>query len=310
MSSVFRRRWQFHARRLKAGLDALIGVAAVALFKLLRRIDPDRMANFAGPFMRRLGPWLPEHRTGRDNLRAAFPEKSAAEIEEILGGVWDNLGRVGAEFAHLDRLWEYDFERPNAGRIEFTPRSMQLFLELRDDGKPALVFAAHLANWELPPLSAGAYDMPAAVVYRRPNLGAIADAIIPLRAGHMGELIPSDRAAPIRAARALERGAHVGMLVDQHFGEGVDVIFFGRRCKANPLIARLARHFDCPIHGIRAIRLPRGRFRAEITEAIAPPRDAAGRIDVEGTMQAITSVVEGWVREHPEQWLWLHRRWR
>ena len=65
--------------------------------------------------------------------------------------------------------------------------------------------------------------MPAAVVYRRPNLGAIADAIIPLRAGNMGELIPSDRAAPIRAARALERGAHVGMLVDQHFGQGVDV---------------------------------------------------------------------------------------
>jgi KDO2-lipid IV(A) lauroyltransferase len=310
MRSAFRRRWQFYARSLKRGLDAPVGFMAVGLFKLLRRIDPDRMANFAGPFMRTIGPWRPEHRTGRANLRAAFPEKSDAEIEKILAGVWDNLGRVVAEFAHLDRLWEYDFERPNAGRIEFSARSMQLFLKLRDDGKPALVFAAHLANWELPPLSAGAYDMAAAVVYRRPNLGAIADAIIPLRAGQMGELIPSDRAAPIRAARALERGAHVGMLVDQHFGEGIDVMFFGRRCKANPLIARLARHFDCPIHGIRAIRLPHGRFRAEITEAIEPPRDDEGRIDIAGTMQAITAAVEGWVREYPEQWLWLHRRWR
>jgi hypothetical protein len=67
--------------------------------------------------------------------------------------------------------------------------------------------------------------------------------------------------APVRAARALERGPHVGMLVDQHFTQGVDVTFFGRRCNANPLIARLARHFDCPIRGIRAIRLPRGSFR-------------------------------------------------
>ena len=207
-------------------------------------------------------------------------------------------------------MWDYDFDRPNAGRIEFAPRSMELFLRLRDDGKPALVFAAHLANWELPPLAAGAYDMPAAVVYRRPNLGAVAEAIIPLRAVSMGELIPSDRAAPIRVARALEKGVHVGMLVDQHFGQGVDVMFFGRRCKANPLIARVARHFDCPIHGVRAIRLPGGRFRAEITEAIEAPRDAGGRIDVQATMQAITSVVESWVREHPEQWLWLHRRWR
>ena len=61
--------------------------------------------------MRRLGPWLPEHRVGRANLAAAFPEKSPAEIEQILRGVWDNLGRVGAEFAHLDRLWDYDPSR-------------------------------------------------------------------------------------------------------------------------------------------------------------------------------------------------------
>jgi Kdo2-lipid IVA lauroyltransferase/acyltransferase len=304
------RRIQRYVQHLKRGVDALVGLAAVALLKLLRRTDPDRMGDFAGKFMRTLGPWLPEHRVGRANLVAAFPEKSAAEIETILGGVWDNLGRVAAEFAHIDRLWDYDFDRPNAGRIEFTPRSMQLFLRLRDDGKPALVFAAHLANWEIPPLAASAYEMPAAVVYRRPNLGAVAEAIIPLRAGNMGELIPSDRATPIKVARALEKGAHVGMLVDQHFGQGVDVMFFGRRCKANPLIARLARHFDCPIHGVRAIRLPRGRFRGEITEAIEAPRDASGRIDVDATMQAITSVVESWIREYPDQWLWLHRRWR
>jgi Kdo2-lipid IVA lauroyltransferase/acyltransferase len=307
---AFRRRLQRFGRHLKRGVDALVGFAAVAVLKVLRRTDPDRMANFAGRFMRTLGPWLPEHRIGKANLIAAFPEKSAAEIETILAGVWDNLGRVAAEFAHIDRLWDYDFDHPNAGRIEFTPRSMQLFLRLRDDGKPALVFAAHLANWELPPLAASAYEMPAAVVYRRPNLGAVAEAIIPIRAGSMGELIPSDRATPIKVARALEKGAHVGMLIDQHFGQGVDVMFFGRRCKANPLIARLARHFDCPIHGVRAIRLPHGRFRAEITEAIEAPRDAAGRIDIEATMQAITSVVESWVREYPDQWLWLHRRWR
>ena len=61
---------------------------------------------------------------------------------------------------------------------------------------------------------------------------------------------------------------------------------------------------------IRVVRQPGGLFQIHVTEAIEPPRDANGKIDVEGTMQAITSVIEGWVREHPEQWLWLHRRWR
>jgi KDO2-lipid IV(A) lauroyltransferase len=88
------------------------------------------------------------------------------------------------------------------------------------------------------------------------------------------------------------------------------VSFFGRRCKANPLIAQLARHAECSIHGSRSIRRPGNEFRLELTEAITPARESDGRIDVGGTMQVITSVVEGWVREHPEQWLWVHRRWR
>jgi KDO2-lipid IV(A) lauroyltransferase len=301
---------RFYIRQLKHVTDPLLGSAAVWLLKLLRRADPQRMAGRAGKFMRMLGPFLPEHRVGRANLQAALPEKSPHEIEAILAGVWDNLGRVGAEFAHLDRLWDYDFARPNAGRIEFTARSVEVYERLRDDGKPALIFAAHLGSWELPPLAAAAYGLPAAVVYRPPNIGPIAKAIISARAGSTGELIASGPNAPFRIARALEQGMHVGMLVDQHFSRGVDVSFFGRRCKANPLIARLARQFDCPIHGVRAVRLEGGRLRPEITEAVEPPRDAQGRIDVRGTMQAITSVVESWVREYPDQWLWLHRRWR
>ena len=78
-----------------------------------------------------------------------------------------------------------------------------------------------------------------------------------------------------------------------------------------PLIAQLARHTECPIRGVRVVRQPDGNsFRGELTDEIAPVRDAEGKIDIQGTMQVITSVVEGWVREHPEQWLWLHRRWR
>jgi Kdo2-lipid IVA lauroyltransferase/acyltransferase len=124
-------------------------------------------------------------------------------------------------------------------------------------------------------------------------------------------LVPTDLGAPVRLARLLQSGVHVGMLVDQHYTKGVEVTFFGRRCLANPLIALLARQTGCPIHGVRIVRLAdRHRFWGEVTDPIEPPRDADGRIDIKGTMQAITTVIEGWVREHPEQWLWLHRRWR
>jgi KDO2-lipid IV(A) lauroyltransferase len=77
------------------------------------------------------------------------------------------------------------------------------------------------------------------------------------------------------------------------------------------LAARLARQTEYPLHGVHVVRLAdRNSFAIEFTDAIEPVRDAQGLIDVQGTTQQITSVIEGWIREHPEQWLWLHRRWR
>jgi Kdo2-lipid IVA lauroyltransferase/acyltransferase len=295
----------------KRAWDAFSGALAVGLIKLLRLTDPDKLADFAGGMMRAIGPWLPENKVGRENLRAAFPEKSRQEIDNILRGTWDNLGRIGAEFVHLDRLWDWDPAFPErCERIVITRQQIGRYMELANDGKPALVFAAHLANWEIPAVCAGTYDLESAVLYRRPNIPAIDRWLHQTRDASMGTLIPTGLEAPIKVAETLERGAHVGMLVDQYYVRGVDVTFFGRRTKANPLLARLARHFDCPIHGARVIRLPGHRLRPELTEEIAPARDAEGKIDVAATMQIITDVIEGWIREYPEQWLWQHRRWR
>jgi KDO2-lipid IV(A) lauroyltransferase len=302
------RRWQ---RGIKRAGNAIAGGIAVGLLKFLRLFDPDKLADFAGWLMRGIGPWLPENKIGSANLAAAFPEKSAAEVDQILRGVWDNLGRLGAEFSQLDRMWDWDPAFPDRiGRIEITREQIDRYMTLANDGKPALVFAAHLANWELPAICAATYQLDSAVLYRRPNIPAINRWLARTRAVSMGELIHTGLDAPVKIAQALERGAHVGMLVDQYYLRGVEVTFFGRKTMANPLLARLARHFDCPIHGSRVIRLPGHRLRPELTEEIKPARDAEGKIDIAGTMQIVTSVIEGWVREYPEQWLWLHRRWR
>ena len=180
-----------HGSWLRRTGDAAFGFLAVQQCARIRLINADIMANVGGALMRRIGPWLPEHRIGRANLAAAFPEKSSAEIEKILRGVWDNLGRVGAEFAHIDRLWDYDPSRQRPGRILDSDATETIALRLRDDGKPALIFTAHLANWELAAVAAHAYGMDSTVLYRRPNVAAIADAVIGMRAGCMGTLIPT-----------------------------------------------------------------------------------------------------------------------
>lgn len=287
-----------------AALSAGVWVLAGAM-----RLQPPRFASWAGGFWaRKIGPLTSIHRTALKNLRLAYPEKTEAEREAIAIGMWDNLGRMGGEFVHLDRIWQYNMWEPAKSRIETT--GVSNFVAMRIDGKPALVFTAHLANWELPAIAAAAQGLDSAVLFRAPDNSFFADLLFEARSRVMGNLVAASHVAVFELAAVLDQGKHLGILVDQARRGGPTVQFFGQPCSANPTIARLARLYECPVHGVRVIRLPEGRFRIQCTPALDLPRDAKGKIDVDGAMQMITSVVEGWVREYPEQWTWFYKRWR
>lgn len=297
-------------------LDAIEAVVLHGLFVLARIVPVDAASAAGGWVARTIGPHLPVSRTGRRNLARAFPEKSAAEIETILRGVWDNLGRTVAEYPHLQRLWDYDHERPNpAGHVQVV--GVDQFVALRDDGKPALIFSAHLGNWELLPLAAARHDLPLAVLFRPPNNPRSAALVRRIRAeahgrpgGQDGGLLPSGVEGALAAVQLLEQGVHLGMLVDQRFRRGVLVPFFGRPAQTATVLAKLARRFDCPVHGARVERLGGARFRLSLTPPLDIPRTADSDADIAETMRRVTATIEGWIRERPEQWLWLHRRWK
>ncbi|MEJ0076141.1 MAG: lipid A biosynthesis lauroyl acyltransferase [Alphaproteobacteria bacterium] len=299
---------------LRRGSERVLGWLIVGTLGALRLVDRHVMANAVGTIMRIVGPWFPEHKVGRENLRAAFPDKSPEEIETILRGVWENLGRVAAEFAHIDRIVFHDPSKPEQARAPDVMIDDTTYARLRtlgDAKQPTVVFAAHLANWEIPALAPHSFGFPTSILYRRPNIGAASNAIVAMRERCMGTMVASGLDAPLKLGRALESGGTVALLVDQHTTQGVDVVFFGRWAKANPLAVQLARLTGAKIRGVRVVRLPDGNnFSAELTDEIPPVRNAQGEIDLQATTQAIANVVEGWVREHPEQWLWLHRRWR
>ena len=291
----------FAGRAAEAGMIGLVRT----LFAIGRAIGPEPSSEIGGWWARRIGRLLPQHRIALANARAAFPDKSADEIAAIVGGAWENLGRTGTEYAHLNAIMG---DAGADGRVELV--GLEHLAALRDDGKPGLIFAAHLANWELPAICAVRHGLDATAIFRPPNSPAAARVVHEVRSQTMGALEAARRGAGFAMHRTLERGGHIGILIDQHFTRGVVVDFFGRPALANPILAKLARRFDCPVHGTRVIRRPDVRFTVELTPPLNLPRDAEGRVDVQGATQAMTRVVEGWVREHPEQWLWQHRRWR
>lgn len=286
----------------------LVAQLALGALGLIRLLPPDRALAFADRAARRIGPWFGRHRIAVGNLRLAFPEKSEAEVQAIASDMWGNMARLAGEYVFLDRLFDYDPDSPVPGRVEVIGK--ELFARLREEKKPHIFFTGHLGNFELLPVAGATYDLPVTALFRAPNNPYIAKYVFRTRAESMGELLASRAGAAFALARILERGGNVGMLVDQKFRRGVRTTFFGRPCLTSPLLAKLARQFECDVYPAHAIRLPGNRFRLHMHDRLELPRDASGRVDVQATCQLLNDTVEQWVREDPGQWMWFHKRWQ
>ena len=305
MGNLKYRLWRIW-RRVEHWLTAQLAFAVLALLRLL----PAKSAMaFADRFARRFGPLVGRHRVAIDNLRHAFPEMSAEQHEAIARDMWGNMGRLAAEYVFLDRIVDFDPDADVPGNVEVQGRELFQRL-LAEDGKPHIVFTAHMGNFELLPICAAAFGLNVTALFRPPNNPYIAKRLLRQRRTTMGHLVPSKAGAAWALARKLDEGGNVGVLVDQYFQRGVKGTFFGRDVLTSPLLAKLARQFDCDVYPARCIRLPNGRFRLELFERVELPRKGSGEVDVDATCQLLNDTVEGWIREYPGQWMWFHRRWK
>ncbi|MBN9076568.1 MAG: lipid A biosynthesis lauroyl acyltransferase [Rhizobiales bacterium 65-79] len=285
----------------------LIARATMSMLWLLRKLPPDKAMDFAASVARRLGPLSARHKIALDNLSHAYPELDENARRKIALDMWENMARLGAEYIFLEQIFDFDPHAAKSGRVEVV--GAERFLRIRDEKRPHILFTGHLGNFELLPVAAAAFDLDLAVMFRPPNNPYIADYVFSTRRSAMGRMLASAPGVAFALSRVLEAGGNIGVLVDQKFNGGVPTTFFDRPCETSPLVARLARHFDCDIYPAHCIRLPGNRFRLELHEKLDLPRGSSGAIDVQRTTQLLNDVVEGWVRETPGQWMWFHKRW-
>jgi KDO2-lipid IV(A) lauroyltransferase len=279
---------------------------AVAVFFAAMGTLPLSAASALGAALARLlGPRLAVSGRARDNLRAALPELAPPQVERVIGGMWDNLGRVAAEYPHLRRI------RVFAPKGPVETAGLEHLDAVVAAGRQAIIFGGHLGNWEILALAAGQYGIDVTQIYRALN-NPLVDRMVARRRGQAeagGELIPKGAVASRRALAALRRGGHLALLVDQKLNDGIAVPFFGRPAMTAPALARLALHFDCAVLPARVERLRGARFRLTIEPPLRLPRSGDRNADVGALMQAVNQTLERWIRERPEQWFWVHRRW-
>lgn len=287
-----------HRRRLKHPLEA---AGMVVLWALFRVLPVDWASGLGGWLGRTLGPRLGVTRRARRNLALALPER-AAEHETIVRGMWENLGRTVAEYAHLARL-----TAPAAGRIEII--GAERLFALRDAGQPCLLVGAHLANWEIMPATAAQHDVPMVAIVRLPNNPYAAQLLERWRTVKGSRRAAKGSAGAREALSALKRGEVVGVLLDQKMNDGIATTFFAHRAMSANGPAQLALRTGAVVIPARLERAGGARFRLTCLPEIALPDSGDRRADAAALTQTLTDVIETWVRERPQEWLWLHRRW-
>ena len=253
-----------------------------------------------GVLLRLLGPLTSGHRVARDNLRQAFPQWPDARHAATLRAMWDNLGRTFAEYAHLGRF---------GGKPRVEVEGAEHVQAVLASGKPAIFFAGHLANWEVPAMVVRANGIELPLVYRAPNNPFVDRLIRRARLPVTRTLVPKGGEGAKALIGLLRRGRSVGMLVDQKMNDGIAVPFFGRPAMTAPAMIKLAQRFDLPLHPVEVERLDGARFRVRIHPRFFLPATEDRAADTLAAMTAVNVLLEGWITRNPAQWLWTHRRW-
>jgi KDO2-lipid IV(A) lauroyltransferase len=240
----------------------------------------------------------------RSNLRAAFPDMKAAEIEAIIREMWDNLGRTIAEYAHHDKM-RIDGARP---RIDVT--GIDIARDAAARGKGMLIVSGHLANWEVMLHAARQYGFDGGAVYRPVNNPYIDRYIVRQRSTYgPSEPISKGAQGTRRIFSLLRSGKSICLLFDQKTNEGVPIPFFGRDAMTTPAPAALSLKLGTPILLVTNERAGGAYFRLTAHPLIEIEPSGNHDRDVLALTTKLNAALEAVVRRRPSQWLWIHRRW-
>ena len=288
--------------RLRYGAEAAAFFAFIGLCRMLGLTVSSAVGGFIGRnIFYRIGGIM---NRARENLRAAFPEKSQDEIEAIVIEMCDNLGRTVAEYAHLAKF-SLDGANP---RLEIVNR--EAGQAAMDTGKGVMFFSGHFANWEMMPFTARQLGFEGGEVYRPPNNPIIDRWLVEQRIKNgPAAQIAKGPAGTRKIFTLLRRGKAIFLLTDQKTNEGIAAPFFGREAMTTPAPAMLALKLGSVLLPASNERLPGSRFRMTVHPPIAYTPTGDQDRDVYALTCLINDAVERCVRYRPSQWLWIHRRW-
>lgn len=248
-----------------------------------------------------IAPKLYRHERALRQIARALPNIGRDEHLAILDKMWGNLGATMAEAFQLDRIANHE------ERIVLNPSPAAK--EILDNRQDIIFVSAHLGNWEISAIAVARAGIDIAGVYQRVLNPYVERAVYQSRLPYYrAGLFEKGHRAVIALKSALKNGHAIALMADLRDVRGQSVLFFGQPAPSTLFPALLARHSGSPLIGVRTVRTGASRFRVDLIE-IPVTRTEDKDHDVETITVSIQNLLQTWIMEHPEQWMWAHRRW-
>lgn len=286
----------FFERFFKDPVVGLIAFFFLSFFKILPLDGASWLGEKIGVGLGKIA--KKKNKIALHNLRKCFPEKTHKEHLKIIDGMWRHYGRLVGELPHKKALKK---------RIEYV--GMENLKLAKEDGKGGFLCSAHFGNWEIAGIVTAEQDMPLHLVYRTANNPWIEKLVYQKRKDKGVVLIPKGIAGARMMIELLNKNEHIGMLCDQKMREGMWVPFFGCPAQTATAMATMALKLNVPIFPSYAVRLKGARYRCVIGGPLEYAKTGDREKDTLTIMTKVNELFEEWIRQNPEQWLWIHHRW-
>lgn len=289
---------------MRKALEFAVVWLLVKLFSLLPRTVGRRLGAAVGAFAFRAIPRLPK--VGLRNLELAYPDSSLEERIRILRTVYRNLGWQLAEFCKMS-----GYTRENtANKMRY--EGLDRYLTAKAKGKGVLILTGHLGAWELSSFYHSLMGYPMSMVIRRLDNPLVDRLVNGIRCLHGNQVLHKDDFARSLLS-AMRKGESVGILMDTNMTppQGVFVDFFGvPACTASGLARVALKTGAAVLPGFMFWEESEKKYVLHFGEEIPVIETGDDHADVLQLTQRLTSELETWIRRYPEQWLWVHRRWK
>ena len=275
-------------------IDPLVGLGvglAWTFFKILPLKTATKIAGYLGKIIAPL--MVKRNKIAYRNLTIAFPNKTDAEKKDIIKKMWIHFAKFFAEMPHT-KEWISNADVEGADYLQ----------SMKDDGVGGFVCSAHFGNWEFASTFTAQHFFQLHPVYRPANNPWLEKIMF---SGRAGVHIPKGAGGAKIMLDLLKQGEHIAILCDQRLREGIAVEFFGKMAMTPSAMVSVALKMRLPIVMGCAKRLPNGQFKMMV-EPLPLSSAQNTQTALYETVANMNKILEKWITETPEQWMWIHRR--